>query len=75
MDRREERRLVACLFIDVVGSTELTMQLARFWAALAEAIREEVARDRGGPEPKHAGLRAIGYVGWSELLSARVSVN
>jgi class 3 adenylate cyclase len=45
---------------------------ARFWAALAEAIREEVARDQGGPEPKHAGLRAIGYVGWSELLSSRV---
>jgi len=34
MDRREERRLVACLFIDV--------------------------------------LHAIGYVGWSELLSSRV---
>jgi class 3 adenylate cyclase/tetratricopeptide (TPR) repeat protein len=45
---------------------------ARFWAALAEAIREEVAHDRGGPEPKHEALRAIGYVGWSELLSARV---
>jgi hypothetical protein len=45
---------------------------ARFWAALAEAIREEVTRDRGGPEPKHAALRAIGYVGWSELLGARV---
>ena len=44
---------------------------ARFWAALAEAIREEVARDRGGPEPKHAALHAIGYVGWSELLSSR----
>jgi hypothetical protein len=45
---------------------------ARFWAALSEAIREEVAHDRGGPETKHAALRAIGYVGWSELLSSRV---
>ena len=45
---------------------------ARFLAALAEAIREEVARDKGGPEPKHAGLRALGYVGWSELVSSRV---
>ena len=44
----------------------------RFFNALAGAIREEVARDRGGPEPTHNGLRDIGYVGWSELLSARV---
>ena len=44
----------------------------RFFSALAAAIREEVARDRGGPEPTHNELREIGYVGWSELLSARV---
>jgi class 3 adenylate cyclase len=44
---------------------------ARFYAALAEAIREEVARDRGGPPPTHALLKEIGYVGWSEVLSAR----
>ncbi|HEY7625105.1 MAG TPA: AAA family ATPase [Candidatus Limnocylindria bacterium] len=44
---------------------------ARFFAALAEAIREEVARDRTGATPAHANLRALGYVGWSELLEAR----
>jgi class 3 adenylate cyclase len=44
----------------------------RFFGALADAIREEVAHDRGGPEPTHKGLREIGYIGWSELLSARV---
>jgi hypothetical protein len=44
---------------------------ARFLAALAEAVREEVAKDRGGVTPKHAALRAIGYLGWSELLTAR----
>ena len=44
---------------------------ARFFAALAEAIREEVAHDRGGPAPRHTALREIGYVGWSELLSTR----
>ena len=42
MDRREERRLVACLFIDVVGSTELTMRLGpeRLKAALGGAFAE-----------------------------------
>jgi hypothetical protein len=44
----------------------------RFFGALADAIREEVAHDRGGPEPTHDGLREIGYLGWSQLLSARV---
>jgi hypothetical protein len=44
---------------------------ARFHAALAQAVREEVARDGGGPTPTHALLREIGYAGWSELLSAR----
>ena len=44
---------------------------ARFYAALAEAAREEVARDQGGPPPAHALLREIGYAGWSEILSAR----
>jgi class 3 adenylate cyclase len=47
---------------------------ARFFAALAEAMREEVARDRGGPVPIHAALREIGYIGWSELLSARAEL-
>jgi class 3 adenylate cyclase len=46
---------------------------ARFLAALAEAVREEVEKDRGGPSPRHAALRAIGYLGWSELVAARAS--
>jgi class 3 adenylate cyclase len=45
---------------------------ARFYAALAEAVREEVARDRNGTIPKHALLNEIGFVGWSELLSQRI---
>jgi hypothetical protein len=44
---------------------------ARFYAALAEAVREEVERDRNGTIPRHARLKEIGYVGWSELLSQR----
>jgi len=44
---------------------------ARFYAALAQAVREEVARDRGGAVPTHALLREIGYAGWSDVLSAR----
>jgi class 3 adenylate cyclase len=46
-------------------------QGARFFGALAEAVEEEVAHDRGGGRPAHGALREIGYVGWSELLSAR----
>jgi hypothetical protein len=44
---------------------------ARFYAALAQAVREEVARDEGGPFPTHALLKEIGYAGWSDVLSAR----
>jgi hypothetical protein len=44
---------------------------ARFFAALADGVREEVARDRDGSEPKHEALRALGYEGWHELLAAR----
>lgn len=44
---------------------------ARFYAALAQAVREEVARDTGGAAPTHALLKQIGYVGWSDVLSAR----
>lgn len=44
---------------------------AGLWTATAEAVREEVAADRGGPPPVHATLHQIGYLGWSELLSAR----
>ncbi|MGH2378826.1 MAG: ATP-binding protein [Candidatus Limnocylindria bacterium] len=45
---------------------------ARFYRALADAVLEEVAADRGGPTPEHAGLLQIGYVGWSDLLRRRV---
>jgi ATP/maltotriose-dependent transcriptional regulator MalT len=44
---------------------------ARFYAALAQAVREEVARDRGGAPPTHALLKEIGYAGWSDVFSAR----
>jgi len=45
---------------------------AGFAAALATAIREEIAEARGGPQPKHEHLRRLGYDGISELLSFRV---
>ncbi|HUG07253.1 MAG TPA: adenylate/guanylate cyclase domain-containing protein [Candidatus Limnocylindria bacterium] len=44
----------------------------RGFAAIAEAVREELAHDAGGPEPRHAALRQIGYLGISELLRRRV---
>jgi class 3 adenylate cyclase len=44
---------------------------ARFYAALAQAVREEVDRDRTGKAATHALLKEIGYVGWSDMLSAR----
>ena len=42
------------------------------YAAIAEAVREELAHDAGGPEPRHASLREIGYTGVSALLRRRV---
>jgi class 3 adenylate cyclase len=39
--------------------------------AFADAIREEMAATNGGPRPTHGRLRALGYVGLSELLSYR----
>jgi len=44
----------------------------RGYAAIAEAVREELAHDAGGPEPQHAALHQIGYVGLSQLLRRRV---
>jgi hypothetical protein len=64
------RRHAAALEI-ATGLDQRARGGAKFYAALAEAAREEVARDRGGPIPTHALLKDIGYVGWSELLSAR----
>jgi class 3 adenylate cyclase len=46
-------------------------QGSRFLAALATAIREELAARRGGPAATHAALRALGYRGWSTLLAWR----
>ena len=43
----------------------------RGYAAIAEAVREELAHDRGGPEPRHEALRQLGYVGLSELFRRR----
>src|SRR5258705_5247708 len=59
MDRREERRLVACLFIDAVGSTELTVRFGpeRLKAALGAAfseLRGLIERD-GGTVEKYIG--------------------
>ena len=45
---------------------------AGFAAALATAIREEIASARGGPKPQHERLHSLGYEGISELLSYRV---
>lgn len=45
---------------------------ARFAAAFASALREEISASQGGPKPAHADLRALGYAGVSELLSYRV---
>jgi hypothetical protein len=41
-------------------------------AALAGALREEQGAANGGPKPTHHGLRSLGYLGLSELLSYRV---
>jgi class 3 adenylate cyclase len=45
---------------------------AAFVAAVAAAIREEIAEAGGGPNPQHADLRRLGYHGVSDLLSYRV---
>ena len=56
---------------------QIGRQGARLAEAVAAAIREEEAASRGGPPPAHEQLRALGYLGISELLRfrpARVSV-
>src|SRR5467141_3635812 len=59
MDRREERRLVACLFIDVVGSTEHTLRLGpeRLKAALGAAFNQLrlLIENEGGTVEKYIG--------------------
>ena len=59
MDRREERRLVACLFIDVVGSTQHTVRLGpeRLKAALSAAFNQlrVLIENEGGTVEKYIG--------------------
>ena len=43
---------------------------ARALVALADALDETFAAASGGPVPSHAGLRSLGYFGWSQLLMA-----
>ena len=42
---------------------------AALLGAFAAAAREQIAAGRGGPAPVHRELRALGYIGFSELLS------
>jgi class 3 adenylate cyclase len=44
---------------------------SQYLAALVSAIREERDAARHGSVPGHAGLRDLGYRGWSQLLSHR----
>src|SRR5207245_10633120 len=57
--RREERRLVACLFIDVVGSTQHTVLLGpeRLKAALGAAFNQLrlLIENEGGTVEKYIG--------------------
>ena len=48
---------------------ELAAKGASLPGAFAAAAREQIAADRGGPAPAHRELRALGYLGLSELLS------
>ncbi len=45
----------------------------RLAGALAAAIREEMAAAQGGRAPGHLELRALGYVGLSEVVRFRAS--
>lgn len=48
---------------------ELAAKGAPLLGAFAAAAREEMASAGGGPAPAHRDLRALGYLGFSELLS------
>jgi hypothetical protein len=50
---------------------ELAAKGAELPGAFAAAAREQIAAYRGGPPPAHRRLRALGYLGLSELLSYR----
>jgi hypothetical protein len=50
----------------------LAAKKAPLLGAFAAALREEIAAaTRSGPPPAHRELRALGYLGFSELLSYR----
>src|SRR2546425_2991620 len=59
MESRSERRLVTCVFIDVVGSTDLTRRLGaeRVQRTLSEAFSElsRIAAAEGGTVEKYIG--------------------
>jgi len=59
VDGHSERRLVTCLFIDVVGSTDATVQLGpeRMQRLLRDAFAEMSATiaDHGGTIEKYVG--------------------
>src|SRR5262249_43744310 len=48
---------------------ELAGKGATLLGAFAAAVREQIAAGHGGPPPAHRELRALGYLGLSELLS------
>jgi tetratricopeptide (TPR) repeat protein len=50
---------------------ELAAKGATLLGAFAAAVREQIAANRGGLAPAHRELRALGYLGLSELLSYR----
>lgn len=58
-ERRAERRLITCLFLDIVGSTDLTMRLPpeRLQRALDEAFGalREIVHAHGGTVEKYIG--------------------
>src|SRR5205814_9656245 len=58
-EHRSERRLVTCLFLDVVGSTDMTVSLGpeRMKRALERAFADldEILRQHGGTIEKYIG--------------------
>ncbi len=77
MERRAERRLVTCLFVDIVGSTDLTLDLGpermkrlldRAFGAIASSITE-----RGGTVEKYVGDAIFALFGAPVTRSSAVS--
>ena len=59
MERRSERRLVSCVFIDLVGSTDMGQRLGpeRMQRVLSDSFREisAIATEAGGTIEKYIG--------------------